>query len=153
MGYHVSVKEAADYLKISVASVRMLLNEGWLPGQKVDRSWQIPAAAVETMWARVAQQGVPFVSDPVGEQRLAKHRRCPVCAGAFGSSTTGASSFSNEFLECADCGMSVHQSMITDYGLSGLVAAQGKQLQAKESAGLVARSLLLRRKEALEKLS
>ncbi len=152
MNYHVSVKEAADYLKISVSSVRMLLNEGWLPGKKVDRTWQIPATAVETMWARVAQQGVPFHSDPVGEQRLAKHRRCPVCAGAFGSSSSGASSFSNEFLECSDCGMSVHQSMITDYGLSRLVADKGKELQSKEASGLVARSLLLRRKEALEKL-
>lgn len=152
MGYFISVKEAADYLRVDAGMVRSMLNRGWLSGEKVDRVWRIPAEAVEEFYASVTPRAA-WTTDPRGEMVLAHNQRCPVCAGDFQSSAQGTSSFSEEFMECRDCGLSLHESLLNHpSGLSEHVAEHGKGLQMTESQGLHARALLLRRKSALAKV-
>ena len=152
MGYFISVKEAAEYLGVDVGLVRSMVTRGWLPGEKTDRVWRIPAESVEYFYASVGPRA-PWKSDPKGEMVLAHNHRCPVCAGDFQSSPKGTSSSGEEFIECRDCRLSLHESLLNhQVGLSEHVAEHGKSLQKMESEGMRARSLLSRRKSALAKV-
>ena len=153
MSYYISVKEAAEYLEVDMTLVRQLLAKGWLVGEKVERVWRIPADAVESFYAVVVPGAAAFQSDSRGEMVLAHNQRCPVCAGSFQSTPRGPSSFSNEFLECYDCSLSLHESLLNnETNLSRHVAQHGQGLEKKDQDGLRARSLLLRRKTALRKV-
>ena len=152
MSYYVSVKEAADYLGADVGLVRSMINRGWLPGEKVERAWRIPAAAVEYFRASITPRP-EWRSDSRGELVLAHNQRCPACAGSFLPSPQGSSGFADEFLECLDCGLSVHDSLLThEASLSEHVALHGQELQKREGEGMRARALLLRRQSALSKV-
>jgi len=152
MSYYVTVKEAADYLDADVGLVRAMINKGWLPGEKLERVWRIPAEAVEYFRASIAPRA-EWESDSRGEVVLAHNHRCPVCAGSFLPSPKGASGFAEEFLECLDCGLSLHDSLLLhETTLSEHVATHGQDLQNKESEGMRARALLLRRQTALKKV-
>lgn len=41
-----TVQEAADYLKVRPETIRRLLSQGRLPGNKVGRAWRIPENAL-----------------------------------------------------------------------------------------------------------
>jgi excisionase family DNA binding protein len=152
MSYYISVKEAADYLGADVSLVRAMIKKGWLPGEKVDRAWRVPADAVEYFYASIAPR-IDWTGDSHGELVLAHNHRCPVCAGSFQPSPRGKSGFGDEFLECLDCGLSVHESLLQHEAvLSQHVGDHGTALQKKESEGMKARALLLRRQSALRKV-
>jgi hypothetical protein len=91
--------------------------------------------------------------DSQGELVLAHNHRCPVCAGTFQASPKGNSGFAEEFLECLDCGLSLHDSLLShEQALSQHVSTHGQGLQRRENEGMRARALLLRRQNALRKV-
>ena len=48
MEHILTVDEAAEHLKVRPETVRRLLSQGRLPGNKVGRAWRIPEGALMT---------------------------------------------------------------------------------------------------------
>ena len=150
MSYFVTVKEAAEFLRIDQNMVRGLLNRGWLRGEKVERVWRVHIESLQDFYSGVSQP-IEWVSDPTTEIMLARNQRCPVCAGPF-LPVSGRSALAQEFVECPDCHLSLHETVLRhERDLSPQVAAHGQSLLQIENEGICARSLLLRRRLALRR--
>lgn len=108
----ISVQEAAKELSLKPDAVRGLLAAGYLKGQKVDRVWQISLESLHALQQSLRGKATVRSLSPAQEHQLAASGRCPVCGSPF-RGVAGGSSWSVEFLECAGCEFSIHESFIS----------------------------------------
>ncbi|MCA9791334.1 MAG: helix-turn-helix domain-containing protein [Candidatus Eremiobacteraeota bacterium] len=145
-----TVRQAAEALKIPPRAVRALLAAGHLRGSKRRGAWQIESASVERFLApsapapRPAGEYRPVRLSQQREQALARDGSCPVCLGDF-RDRPGASSFSEEFLSCQDCGFSLHENFLGHPNLSKHARLHLEKLETAVIEGQRVRQMLDRR--------
>ncbi|MGE0490323.1 MAG: helix-turn-helix domain-containing protein [Vulcanimicrobiota bacterium] len=145
-----TVRKAAEALRIPPRAVRALLAAGHLQGRKSRGAWRVEAGSVErflnppALPTRAAAEYRPVKLSAEREQKLAQDGCCPVCLGDF-RGRPGASNFSDEFLSCQDCGFSLHENFLGHANLSKHARGHLGKLEATVVEGQRVRKMLDRR--------